>query len=176
MRIAITGSSKLAAHLINTIDAEWESFRITQNRISAPMNAQHCDVFINQAHLNWDQINVLEEFYDAWKDDDTKTIINISSRAAQPNISKGYRYAAQKAALNHMSNNMIYNSEKKCRICTLNLGLIEHSEISSLTYEDISSIIKFILENKHLEFSEVTVSHRENYQKVQEEKRRLYGN
>lgn len=172
MKIGITGSTKLANFLIEDIVEEWWSYRLVNGQVS--QSAFDCDVFINHAHVDFEQVELLEMFYNAWKDDDSKMIINISSRAAQPNISKGHKYAAQKAALNHYANNLIYNSPKKFRVCTLNLGLIEDSEISSLTYRDISNTIKYVLSNDHLEFSEITLSHRENYQSVQQQKSKRY--
>lgn len=173
MKIGITGSTKLAKYLIDNIDAEWSSYRLIDGDISSSL-AFDCDVFINHAHVGFEQVELLSRFYDAWKDDESKMIINISSRAAQPNISKGHKYAAQKAALNHFANNIIYNSPKKFRVCTLNLGLIEDRELSSLTYSDISSTIQYVLSNDHLEFSEITVSHKENYRSVQQQKAKRY--
>lgn len=172
MKIGITGSSKLAKYLIDNVDAEWTSYRLIDGDISSSC-AFDCDVFINQAHVEWEQIELMEKFYHRWKDDDSKLLINISSRASQPNISKGYKYAAQKAALNHFSNNLIYNSPKKFRLTTLNLGLIE-DELSSLTYSDIADTILYVLRNDHLEVAEITVSHKENYQSVQQQKSKRY--
>lgn len=172
MKIGITGSSKLAKYLIDNVDAEWSSYRLIDGDISSSA-AFDCDVFINHAHVEWEQVDLMEKFYRQWKDDDSKLLINISSRASQPNISKGYKYAAQKAALNHFSNNLIYNSEKKFRVCTLNLGLIE-DELSSLTYSEIADTILFVLKHNHLEFSEITVSHKENYRSVQQQKSKRY--
>ena len=81
MKIAVTGSSKLA----NCIQG---------NKIRVEFGADwsQYDVFVNNAHVEWEQCRLLEEVYEVWKDDETKTIVNISSRAHQPNISKGYKY------------------------------------------------------------------------------------
>ena len=173
MKIGITGSTKLAKCLSDNIEADWSFYRLINGDVSCS-TAFDCDVFINHAHVEWGQIELTERFYHEWKDDDSKLLINISSRAAQPNISRGYKYAAQKAALNHFTNNIIYNSPKKFRVCTLNLGLIEDRELSSLTYSDISSTIQYVLSNDHLEFSEITVSHKENYRSVQQQKSKRY--
>ena len=82
--------------------------------------------------------------YVAWKDEPTKKIINISSRAAQPNISKGYLYSAQKAALNHLANNLTYNSDKTCRITTMNLGLLE-DQLPSISYKQVARWVNTIM-------------------------------
>jgi len=124
-------------------------------------------MFINQAHVNWWQPELLIKFYSHWINDDKKHIINISSRAQYPNISKGYIYAAQKAALNHVSNNLVFNSNKKCKITTLNLGLIakenHYLDVGKIEYQDVSDFIIFMLERPELEFSEVTIQHKQNY-------------
>ena len=112
---------------------------------------------------------MLDLYFHAWKDNPDKHIINISSRAAQPNISKGYLYASQKAALNHYTNNAIYNSDKKCRMTTLNLGLMKHKTLPSITYEDVFEIIAWLIYND-LDIPEITLQHPENYQKIQHEK------
>jgi NADP-dependent 3-hydroxy acid dehydrogenase YdfG len=112
--------------------------------------------------------------YNAWKDDSTKTIINISSRASQPNISKGYLYAAQKASLNHLSNNLVYNSDKKCRITTLNLGLLQHQDLPCISYNEVAGwIYRHCTGSKHIDIPEMTFQHAENYQSVQSDKQAL---
>ena len=129
------------------------------------------DAFINCAPQGFAQCDLLMAGYLAWKDDNSKTIINISSRASQPNISKGYMYAAQKAALNHLSNNLNYNSEKQCRISTLNLGLLNHVDLPSISHNEVSSwIYRHLTGSKHIDIPEMTFQHSANYQDVQHSK------
>lgn len=174
MKIGISGTSKLAGYMIENVDAEWVDTRINTGSIGRPNDINDCDVFINHWHHMWDQVHILDQLSRQWWDDDTKTIINISSRAAQPNISKGRMYAAQKAALNHLCDNLTYNSDKKFKLVTLNLGLIEGKyDLPALTYKDISDTIEFILKNDHLEFSSVTLAHKHNYLDVQRKKAEL---
>ena len=135
MKIAITGSSGLAAKISNVLNkTNFETggklFSIESVRIEDNLDPEMYDVFINLAHVDFVQVDLLYKFYEAWKDDNEKYILNISSRASKSNISKGYIYAAQKAALNHLSDNLVYNSNKQCRITTLNLGLLEHALLS----------------------------------------------
>ena len=65
MKIAVTGSSKLA----NCIQG---------NKIRVEFGADwsQYDVFVNNAHVEWEQCRLLEEVYEVWKDDETKTIDN----------------------------------------------------------------------------------------------------
>ena len=103
-------------------------------------------------------------------DDETKFIINFSSRASQPNISKGYMYASQKASLNHLSNNLTYNSDKKYKLTTLNLGLINH-DLPSLSWQDISSMIYMLITSyPSIEIPEITIQTHTNYKEIQKQK------
>ena len=114
---------------------------------------------------------LLNDVFHEWRDDPNKLIINISSRAAKPNLSQGYLYSSQKAALNHLADNLVYNSDRRCGIVTLNLGLIEHDEVPSLTYEQITNTIGLILVEWYsggVYMSEVTIQDRDNYRENQQ--------
>ena len=136
MRVAITGSSGLAKIIKDTLEAtpfRGQTIEVTPIRCDdITMNGTQCwifsgykpcDVLINLAHQ--DQSKILSIAHEAWEGEKTKTIINISSRASQPNISKGYVYASEKAQLNHLANNYQYNSKKRYKMTTLNLGSSE---------------------------------------------------
>ena len=160
MRIAITGSSRLAAEFTNA----------DYYRIDDDIDFDQYDVFINHAHREFDQVYLLEKVVKKWFDDPTKLIINISSRASQPNISKGFMYASQKAALDHYADNLTYNSSKKCRITTLNLGLLA-SDLPSCTFSEVYDMICYIMNlPQHLEIQRLYMQHSENYQSVQQRK------
>jgi len=135
-------------------------------------DATNADIFINCEHLGSQQIKLFERFFKVWKHNKDKYIINISSRAAQPNISKGFMYAAEKAALNHYTNNTVYNSDKLCRVTTLNLGLMAHKTLPSVSYQDVLKTINWLIES-HMEIPDITIQHRANYQQVQYDKSNL---
>ena len=106
-RVAITGSTGLAGAITDLLTDESanhgpsgraRAFSVTNVRLEDDIRPRDFDIFINQAHQGFSQVELLFRFFDAWKADAGKYIINMSSRAAQPNISKGYMYAAQKAA------------------------------------------------------------------------------
>ena len=78
-------------------------------------------------------------------------------------------YAAEKAALNHYTNNTVYNSDKLCRVTTLNLGLMSHKTLPSISYLDVLKTINWLIES-HMEIPEITIQHRANYQQVQHDK------
>lgn len=179
MKIAITGTTGLAAaiagalqdHTISTPRVE----DITMNGIHwwgfDYNNSNHVDVLINHAHRGFRQTEILMHTYDAWKNDSSKYIINISSRASQPNISKGYMYATQKASLNFLTDNLVYNSDKQCRITTINLGLLNDEDLPSLTHEEVADAVKYLIDlPQHIEIPEMTLQNSANYQEVQSDK------
>ena len=184
MKVAKTGSSKLALAIkvklqalnkakVRCIRIEDIIMNDTNCWIFDKENSNHIDVLINNAHQDFEQTKILDIAHRAWKDDDTKHIINISSRASQPNISKGHMYASQKASLNHMSNNLTYNSDRKYKITTMNLGLLEH-DLPSLSYGFVAQWISdmFNLYSK-IEIPEITLQAFANYRDVQQQKEKL---
>ena len=137
------------------------------NTPSVVETVRDADVFINNANYRFSQTEILNELFKVWRDDPTKHIINISSRAAQPNISKGYLYAAQKAALEHMANNLIYNSDRMCKISTITLGLL-NGDAHSVSYKAVASqIAAMINSSDECQITNITLQHTENYQLVQ---------
>lgn len=189
MKVAITGSSGLAEIITNTLQAspyrgdviKVNSIRIediimndTQCWIYDKDNENNVDVLINHAHNDFDQTKILDITHRAWQNDSTKFIINISSRAAQPNISKGYMYAAQKASLNHLGNNLTYNSNRQYRMSTINLGLINSPELPSLKHQDIAGVIFYLITSfPDIEIPEITIQAFANYKEVQSDKEDL---
>lgn len=178
-RVAITGSTGLAeaiAVLLTSkpagqkISDQNRAFTVTNVRLEDDIRPEEFDIFINQAHQDFSQVDLLFRFFEAWRFEKSKYIINMSSRAAQPNISKGYMYSAQKAALNQLAANLAYNSDKRCRITTINLGLLEHS-LPSLSYSEVADMVeKLILLPEHIEIADLTLQHAANYCEVQEQK------
>jgi NAD(P)-dependent dehydrogenase (short-subunit alcohol dehydrogenase family) len=183
MRIAITGSSCLAKSIkdrlelcsfINPASQCQEPVEVQPLRIEDDIDFADFNVFINNAHVDFGQVDLLHRLYQAWQHDNSKYIINISSRAHQPNISKGYLYSAQKAALNHLAHNLTYNSTKKCKITTVNLGLM-NDPLPSLSHDEVAQQIEYLLSLPfHIEINDISLQHNENYtlvQKLKDERR-----
>jgi len=160
MRIAVTGNSKLAAEIKCRFNA-------IPFRIEDYVDKSNYDVFINNAHVGFKQCELLYDWYNEWRFDESKLIINISSRAGLPNLSKGFLYASQKAALDHLTDNLIYNSDKLCKITTINLGMLE-DPLPSVSYKETCDLIEYILNlPKHLEIPRVFLQNRHNYKEIQ---------
>tara|TARA_B100001113_G_scaffold129090_1_gene105429 strand:- start:51 stop:629 length:579 start_codon:yes stop_codon:yes gene_type:complete len=184
MKVAITGSSGLAKNIKDTLEAtpyQGDTIEVSTPRIEDILmndtrwwGFEQVDVLINFAHQDFDQTKILEITHRAWKNDSTKQIINFSSRASQPNISKGHMYASQKSSLNHLSNNLTYNSDRKYKCTTLNLGLLNHQDLPSLSWQSVSGLVFMLITSyPEIEIPEVTIQAFANYQEVQSDKESL---
>ena len=178
MKALITGKSKLAGAIISRLHDTivYKKLEIESCRVEAEIPWKHFDIFINNASVGFSQTDLLNEAFSEWRHDSNKLIINIGLRAGRPNISKGYLYGAQKAALNHLADNLNYNSDRKCGIITLNLGLVEHVEIPSLTYDEVVDCIENLIVDWYsgrAVMTNLTLEHRENYIEVQQYKKEL---
>ena len=185
MRVSKKVTSGLAKTIKDTLEAtpfKGQTIEVTPIRCEdITMNDTRCwiyrgyrpvDVLISLAHQ--DQAKILDITHRAWENEKTKYIINVSSRAAQPNISKGYVYASEKAQLNHMANNLQYNSEKRYKMTNLNLGLLNHEDLPSVKHQDVAGLIhKLITSYPDYEIADITLQAHANYQNVQSDKETL---
>ncbi len=174
MKILITGKNKKLAGSIFNYFLDSNKYRDVKlwNDVTIIPDFTKIDIFINCVHIDFCQTILLYEAYKSWKKNSQKLIINISSRAAKSNISKGYIYSAQKASLNHLADNLIFNSDAKFGIVTINLGLIEH-DLPSISYKDICKLLKKVIKDyfsSKLINHEISLSNKANYLEVQENK------
>jgi|TARA_Y100000310_G_C20258427_1_gene612471 NADP-dependent 3-hydroxy acid dehydrogenase YdfG len=175
--VIITGTYGLAKYLgdyfiADNISAKNLLHSLDTTTIGTQLRYADASIFINCEHNGSQQVRLFDKFFKLWKSSKDKYIINISSRAAQPNISKGFLYASEKAALNHYTNNTVYNSEKVCRVTTLNLGLMAHKILPSVSYQEVLDTIDWLIKSP-MEIPEITIQHRANYQQVQYDKSHL---
>ena len=171
MKIGLNGTNRgLGQFLVNFLGSDHDIIKV-KNRLpdlEAVINeVESCDVFINVVHHNFDQVDLLLGLVDRWEDKE-KLIINIGSRAVYQNASPNPRYSAAKIALQSAAENVLVNKNKKCRLCTINAGLIEKIEGYSLRYEEVGLVVKWCLElPAHVEVSRIDVQHRTPYRLVQ---------
>ena len=180
IKVAITGhTSGLGKELYGRFDdvkgfSSSNDYDVSNNyeRAKIIFELPHFDLFINNAHPHFDQTKLLMEVFTEWQYKD-KTIVNIISRAKYDNISKGFMYSASKASLSHLSNNLRFNTDKKCRIIDINPGLLD-SDLPSLSYEEMADIILWCINQPpHIEVGEISVWNRDPYINVQKRKAEL---
>jgi NAD(P)-dependent dehydrogenase (short-subunit alcohol dehydrogenase family) len=164
MKTLITGTSTLYTSLDKLL--EIDTCRI-EDILEGRVDINDYSAFINYAHVGFKQVELLEYVFREWRFDPNKIIFNISSRASQPNISKGYMYAAQKAALNHYANNLHWNcTEKRCKITTMDLGAVALPGIASMRWTVVADTILSIM-IQDLEIPQICMQVHENYLTVQ---------
>ena len=69
----------------------------------------------------------------------------------------------------HRANNLVYNSDKACRITTMNLGLLE-DQLPSISYKQVAEWVNTIMKGGPIEVTDITLSHPTNYIDVQKQK------
>ena len=135
------GLSKSGSCDITTLDG----------RTSIMHHCLSCDVFINNAHDGFGQVEMLNTMFTAWKDQD-KLIINIGvDTVPYTNWQVVHKqYPVEKVAL-HSQAELLQNEERKCKITTLALGYVD-TEFNKnyngpkLSYDNIIDTIKWIID------------------------------
>ena len=112
----------------------------------------NCEVFINNAHDGFSQVEMLNTMYRAWKDKENKLIINIGTDAVPyTNWQVVHKqYPIEKMAL-HAQAEMLQHEERKCKITTLALGHVDtefnkNYDGAKLSYDNIIDTIKWIID------------------------------
>ena len=151
LKISINGSSRgLGNFLLTNISTCLQDVQVSP--VTARLNdfentskqLNSADVFINNAHSNFEQTILTYKVYEMWRMNPDKYIISIGSRAGEDNMSKGYLYSSSKSSLKQLHMNLTYNSEKKVRLTYLSLGLVEAKSI--LRYIQILNTLVFLLQ------------------------------
>ena len=177
LKISINGSSRgLGNFLLNNISTCLQDVQVSP--VTARLNdfentskqLNSADVFINNAHSNFEQTILTYKVYEMWRMNPDKYIISIGSRAGEDNMSKGYLYSSSKSSLKQLHMNLTYNSEKKVRLTYLSLGLVE-SKLPSLRYTQILNTLVFLLQQPNdIEIPILSLQNSTSYQFVQQKK------
>jgi NAD(P)-dependent dehydrogenase (short-subunit alcohol dehydrogenase family) len=100
----------------------------TINRIVRECN--ETELFFNNAHCGFFQVDLLYSLYEQWKDTD-KTIVNISSVSPETSIHRPHKYAIEKLALDAATKQL--NANSQCRIVLVKVGLIDTPRSESIS-------------------------------------------
>lgn len=110
-----------------------------------------CEIFINNAHVGWSQVDLLNALFKRWKDQD-KMILNMGSNSADGNKNFQHPYAVQKAALDKTCDQLNQISSAKCRVINIRPGWVRTPRIEKLQVqepqlrsEDIAEIVRWVL-------------------------------
>tara|TARA_B100000965_G_scaffold397277_1_gene413565 strand:- start:7751 stop:8296 length:546 start_codon:yes stop_codon:yes gene_type:complete len=123
-------------------------------RTSILHQALNCDVFINNAHDGFHQVEMLNTMFKAWQHKEGKHIINIGvDTVPYTDWQVVYRqYPIEKMAL-HAQAELLQNEKRSCKITTLALGYVDTEfnkdyNGAKLSYDNIINNIKWIVENE----------------------------
>ena len=129
-------------------------------------SAKHADVFVNNAYSGMAQCDLFNAVYKLWKNDSSKTIVNIISMSkflrshTEPKI-----YSAEKAGLELVSKQALLNPDRKCRIININPGYVRtdmikhlHDQHNMLTAEQLAEAITWcITQPQGVEVGELSI-------------------
>lgn len=140
MKILITGTKGLALALYNLYVQKHDVTMVSKstghdikNIDKWGNNFLDCDLVFNNAYENFYQVDVLNFFYDRWKNNSDKSIINIGSRCIvykksdHPDV---WQYRQHKQALQYAVDSML--SSAKCDLKIINPGLIDTEMVSDV--------------------------------------------
>lgn len=138
MKIAITGHTKgIGKAIVERLQFKAEFVGYTRSggqnirdasTVGKLIVDSGADVFINNAHLGFNQVALLHEVFAQWKNL-PKLIINISSDSADGIKAHEHIYATEKAALNHAAL-QLSSLQSKCRVTTLRLGYVDTTRVA----------------------------------------------
>lgn len=121
------------------------------------------DVFVNNAYHDFAQCEILDKLFSLWKDDNTKTIVNINSRARY-GLGKAKFYGQTKMELFANAKSKMF-SDKKCRIININPGYVDTEmashmagKVKMLTTDQLANIVMWTINQpQEIEIGELSV-------------------
>ena len=124
---------------------------------------ENADIFINNAWNDYYQVNLLNAVFNKWRDDESKTIVNISSLSKYPGLSDNISgYTASKAALSHQALMLMFKTNRKCKIININPGFVDTDMVAGKGFkmltpkETAETILWAINQPRHIEIVELS--------------------
>lgn len=161
-RITITGHTKGIGKAIyeafpNTVGfskSQGEDIATIEGRAKILGGAMNSNVFINNAHNGFNQVEILNMIFTSWRYSKGKHIINIGvDSVPYTNWQVVHdQYPVEKMAL-HAQSEILQNLKRECKISTLALGHVDtefnkNYNSGKLSYQSIIENIKWILDSE----------------------------
>lgn len=114
-----------------------------------------CDVFINNAPIGWQQINLLYELWEKWKDTD-KIIVNIGSNSGDYVQNLAKPYSVQKKALQDACL-QLQHSNQPCKVVLIKPGYVDTPRVDQIIAtkmdpRELATFIKETVDNRYRTF------------------------
>ncbi len=173
LRIAITGHTKgIGKACYDLLSAEHEvigmsrsnGFDINQTK-PIIMTANSCDVFINNAYSGTQQSFLFDELFNLWREDNTKTIVNLNSRSKYDGV-RTTLYGADKKHLDHIAQSNVFSDmNKRVRVININPGYVDTDmvpdrakDFNKLTPMQVAETIKWCIDKpQEIEINELSI-------------------
>lgn len=180
-KLAITGHTDgIGGALVELIKDEYEilgmsrtnGFYLTKEGIVERIfeTAKDCDIFVNNAFCRSRQTELYDIFYDNWKTDPTKHIINIGSKLRLNVDETGFigqnnPYSNEKRDLHLRWMANLHDSDRRCKISNISPGFVDTKfssysklpEGMKLDKFEVANYIKWILgQPDNIELGEVS--------------------
>jgi hypothetical protein len=155
MKILITGCKGLALALHECYQSQHDVAMVSRTNGYDIVNINtwgpeflHFDTVFNTAYQDFDQVRMLEYFFQHWGSDHTKTIVSIGSRSIVYSRSDGgqgfWPYRLHKQALQLAHDAM--QPQAKCQLKIFNPGpidtdMVSHLEVKKLTPTELAQRI-----------------------------------
>ena len=91
--------------------------------------ATDCDVFVNNAHDKFAQVDLLYALWEEWKDE-KKQIVCISSLRPDYNASQVMSYSVEKCALDHACE-QLQMIKSNCRVINIKPGYVDTQRVAN---------------------------------------------
>ena len=160
MKVAITGhlsglGKELYTRIPNSVGFDKGSHHDIKDPDPWIESLLSCDVFINNAYDGFHQVNMLEQVFLKWMNEN-KTIINISSTASEIkhiNYQMGF-YPIHKKALDEACMRL-QHIEKKCRVVNIKIGwmdtpMTEGFDTAKLPVDNVATKIINVMNDKDI--------------------------
>jgi hypothetical protein len=145
MNILITGTTGLAQALKQQLEKDNNVTCVSRSTghdikdvLTWAPGFYHYDVCINSAYSQWSQVDVLEQFYYAWRDDASKQIVNIGSSIVDyTRIERELEYEYMNYKIHKQAlQSAFYKLSKlaQCDIKLINPGAIDTAMIQHLNF------------------------------------------
>jgi hypothetical protein len=147
--IAITGHTKgFGKYMFDRLGGIGLS-RSNGYNIKEPMtileHIKDCDIFINNAHDGFSQVELLYAVFEEWQHEN-KLIINIGSRSKDFSLrerEQSFGYSVEKLALDHASKQLA-GTFSPCKVSSIHFG-----KINKIGYDVCFSYVKNLIDNKN---------------------------